>query len=105
MTKVIGKMSEMRQQDNENVNKYMNRYGMSLADLKEKVSVEGQDFNLTLSLSRHNIHMQCTQCRCKELALEFKRTTTKKVFSQKEKIITVTHGDMMTGHESTKNKN
>ena len=33
----------------ENVNKYLSRCGRILADLKEKVSVEGQDFNLILN--------------------------------------------------------
>ena len=31
-SKVIGKMSEMRQQDNENVKKYLGRCGMIVAD-------------------------------------------------------------------------
>ena len=72
----------MRQQDNENVNKYLSRCGMILADLKEKVSVEGQDFNLTLTPEARALWNGLHADMRAELALQFKNTTTKTVFSQ-----------------------
>ena len=81
-SKVIGKLTEIRQQDHENVNKYLSRCGVILADLKEKVSVEAQDFNLDLTpqalAAWNGLHADMRA----ELSLQFKRTTTKKVFSQ-----------------------
>ena len=75
-------MSEMRQQDNENVNTYLSRCGMILAGLKGKVSVEGQDFNLTLSPGTKASWNALNADVRAGLALEFKRTMTKKLFSQ-----------------------
>ena len=82
MTKVIGKMSEMRQQDNENVNRYLSRCGMILADLKENVQVEEQHFNLMLSPGITAAWNALNADVRTEMALEFKRTSTKIVLIQ-----------------------
>ena len=74
-------MTEMRQQNNDDVNKYLDRCGIILEDLKEKVSDEGQDFILTLSPSTTTAWNGLNADIRAELALVFKRPTTKKVFS------------------------
>ena len=55
---------------------------MILADLKEKVLVEGQQFNLTLTPGTTAKWNALDADVKAELALEFKELTTKKVFSQ-----------------------
>ena len=74
-------MTEMRQQNNDDVNKYLDRCGIILEDLKEKVSDEGQDFILTLSPSTTTAWNGLNADIRAELALVFKRPTTKKEFS------------------------
>ena len=80
--KVIRRFAEMRQQDHENVNKYLSRCGIISADLKQKVLVEEQDFNLVLTpkatAAWNGLHANMRV----ELPQQFKRTTTMKVFSQ-----------------------
>ena len=72
----------MRQQGHENVNKYLSRCRIILADLKKKVSVKEQDFTLVLTSEAtaawNGLHANMRV----ELPQQFKRTTTMKVFSQ-----------------------
>ena len=55
---------------------------MILADLKKNMLVEGQDFNLFLYPSTTAIYIVLNADVRAELALKFKRITTKKVFCQ-----------------------
>ncbi len=82
-SKVIARLPELRQQDHENVNKYVSRCGIILADLKNKVNIENQDFQLD------DLTQECAAMWTglnaglrAELALKFKRLCTRKVFSQ-----------------------
>ena len=82
-SKVIARLPELRQQDNENVNKYVSRCGIILADLKNKVSIENQEFlsnDLTVECAAMWNGLDANLKA--ELSLKFKRLCTKKVFSQ-----------------------
>jgi hypothetical protein len=82
-SKVIARLPELRQQDNENVNKYVSRCGIILADLKNKVSIENQEFILNDLTDGCAAMWNGLNADLKaELSLKFKRLCTKKVFSQ-----------------------
>ena len=81
-SKVIAKLPELRQQDHENVNKYVSRCGVILADLKNKVNIENQEFVLTLTDGCTAMWNGLNADLKAELSLEFKKVCTKKVFSQ-----------------------
>jgi hypothetical protein len=81
-SKVIARLPELRQQDNENVNKYVSRCGIILADLKNKVSIENQEFILNLTDGCTAMWNGLNADLKAELSLEFKKVCTRKVFSQ-----------------------
>ena len=81
-SKVIAKLPELRQQDHENVNKYVSRCGVILADLKNKVNIENQEFILNLTDGCTAMWNGLNADLKAELSLEFKKVCTKKVFSQ-----------------------
>ena len=82
-SKVIAKLPELRQQDHENVNKYVSRCGIILADLKNKVNIENQEFVLNdLSAECATMWTGLDAVLKAELSLKFKRLCTRKVFSQ-----------------------
>ena len=60
-SKLITKLPEWRQQDHKNVNKYVSRCSIILADLKNKVSIENQEFilNWESSYNKPNLTNLC----------------------------------------------
>ena len=80
---MIAKLPELKQQDHKNVNKYVSRCGIILPDLKNKVSIENQEFILNDLTPGCAAMWEGLNADIKaELALKFKRLCTKKVFSQ-----------------------